>query len=367
LVEIAERRDEALRKLVGHDDEATPLTTARGLQQASDAETARYKAERFPAGEPVFDVCCGVGGDAIALAQRGPVAAVDSDPRMVRYVAFNLGEWGGRAAAAICQEAAALSLARNAWLHVDPDRRTGERRTAAPERSQPPADVVAAMMRHVRGGAIKLAPAATIPAVWPGTLCREWISRAGTCRQQVVWFGAAARAERVATIVSPHRRPTRLVVSEREALDAVCESTDNRAVDWLFDFDPAVRAAGLSGALAARLGLRALGGPAGFFAAESLPAATEAARYAGLVAAFRTLWSGSWQEKTVRRQLRAIGCTALEIKTRGVDLQPETLRRRLLGRKEQAATTQPQTLTLLLGADSQRRRYAALAERVPFC
>ncbi len=54
----------------------TPL----GLQQATDAWIAAYKAGRFARGEPVADLCCGIGGDLMALAARGPVQGVDRDP-----------------------------------------------------------------------------------------------------------------------------------------------------------------------------------------------------------------------------------------------------------------------------------------------
>ena len=52
------------------------LFTARGLEQATDEVVADYKASRFPAGQRVADLCCGIGGDLIALAGIDDGAAV---------------------------------------------------------------------------------------------------------------------------------------------------------------------------------------------------------------------------------------------------------------------------------------------------
>ncbi|MFM9114750.1 MAG: hypothetical protein ACKOU6_01130, partial [Planctomycetota bacterium] len=51
--------------------------TRRALEQATDDVLAQVKASRFPAGTLVVDVCCGIGGDLMALAERGPVRGVD--------------------------------------------------------------------------------------------------------------------------------------------------------------------------------------------------------------------------------------------------------------------------------------------------
>ena len=47
----------------------------KGLEQSTSEAIARHKAQRFEG--PVWDLCCGIGGDAIALAERCDVTAVD--------------------------------------------------------------------------------------------------------------------------------------------------------------------------------------------------------------------------------------------------------------------------------------------------
>ena len=61
-----------------------------GLEQATDQWVAGYKAGRFAAGEPVADLCCGIGGDLLGLAQRGPVRAVDRNPIAVVLARANV-------------------------------------------------------------------------------------------------------------------------------------------------------------------------------------------------------------------------------------------------------------------------------------
>ncbi len=54
--------------------------TREALEQASGATIAAYRARRYQPYGVVADLCCGAGGDALALAQVTHVAAVDRDP-----------------------------------------------------------------------------------------------------------------------------------------------------------------------------------------------------------------------------------------------------------------------------------------------
>ena len=50
------------------------------LEQSTHHSVARYHASLFPPGVRVFDLTAGIGGDALALAERGPVTAFELDP-----------------------------------------------------------------------------------------------------------------------------------------------------------------------------------------------------------------------------------------------------------------------------------------------
>ncbi len=70
--------------------------TPRGLEQATDAAVAAYKASRFPPDQTIADFCCGIGGDLLALARRGRVVGVDRDPIAGRLAQANARGGAGR-------------------------------------------------------------------------------------------------------------------------------------------------------------------------------------------------------------------------------------------------------------------------------
>ena len=67
LVQQAELRRRARTKFSLADQ---MLFTDLGLQQASSESLAVYKSRRFDSQRPVEDWCCGIGGDAIGLAEN---------------------------------------------------------------------------------------------------------------------------------------------------------------------------------------------------------------------------------------------------------------------------------------------------------
>src|SRR6516162_468898 len=50
----------------------------QGLEQSTSEPVARHKARRFSGA--VFDLCCGIGGDSLALAEHSNVTAIDNNP-----------------------------------------------------------------------------------------------------------------------------------------------------------------------------------------------------------------------------------------------------------------------------------------------
>src|SRR5262245_55640889 len=84
--------------------------TRLGLEQATDVWVARYKAARFPADQPMADLCCGIGGDLLALAQRGPVRGIDRDPVAEVCAKANLEAVGCRDATIMTKDIEATDL-----------------------------------------------------------------------------------------------------------------------------------------------------------------------------------------------------------------------------------------------------------------
>ncbi len=364
--ELAPQLDAAAVKL----GVAGCLATDRGLQQATDHWIANYKSSRFPMGSVIYDICCGVGGDAMALAARGTLFGIDQDPAMCLLAAHNVKKAGHDQATFVSNAAETLELPQNAWVHLDPDRRSDRGRASAPDNCSPAIAAIDRLLCGAAGAAIKLAPAAEVPDHWLNNRCeREWISRGGVCRQQVVWFQPQIESRMIsATRVLATGQVSTLQCREDDDYSSAVDSVVEPA-EWLFDWDPAVRASGLSEYLGAALSAHSLGGPAGFFTSAELPSGE--ASWKHLFAAFRVLWHGPLDEKQIRRKVQSLQATALEIKVRGVDVSPENLRKRLLpSRSTQQLHPNGQSLTLLIGrgASNQPGRsqpiFAALAERM---
>ena len=72
--------------------------TRIGLEQATDEWVAHYKASRFTAQRAgasppptIADLCCGIGGDLMALAANNSTIGVDRDPVIALFAAINTG------------------------------------------------------------------------------------------------------------------------------------------------------------------------------------------------------------------------------------------------------------------------------------
>jgi hypothetical protein len=169
--------------------------TPTGLEQATDHWVAACKAARFPTDGPVADLCCGIGGDLLALAGRGPVEGADREPVTALLAEANLGVLaGGRTdrSTAIVRSVDVAAMRLNdftAW-HIDPDRRPQGRRTTRVELHEPDAETIQRMLEEQPNAAVKLAPAATLPEDWASRAELEWISPVSWWRGLASWHGS---------------------------------------------------------------------------------------------------------------------------------------------------------------------------------
>ncbi|MBN2024002.1 MAG: hypothetical protein JW809_14555 [Pirellulales bacterium] len=306
------------------DAAARMLFTRRGLEQATDRWVAGWKAQRFPVGGRVLDLCCGVGGDLIALANRGAAAGFDRDPVAAFLAAANAAALGAASARAVIADVTRLRLANDALWHIDPDRRAGRRRSVRPLWHEPDETAVSRLLASAPHGAVKLAPAADVARAWAGQAQREWIARDRQCRQQVVWFGRFAGepgTHRATAIRAPRAgrdEAVRTLIGKPGFPSSRVDAPDR----WVFEPDPAVSAAGLVGALAAQHALAALD-PQGLYLTGPRPVRDLA------LACFEVEEVLPFDRRRLRRLLAARGIGRLEIKTRGLALDPQRLARQL--------------------------------------
>jgi hypothetical protein len=315
----------------------TPL----GLEQATDEAIAGHKAGRFDerlvGGGIVADLCCGIGGDLLALARRGPVIGVDRDPITALLAEANLAASrlpsGDASSNAKMQTAdvATFSLAECRGWHIDPDRRPEGRRTTRAILHDPPPAIIERLLADCPNGAVKLAPSAELPDGWESRAELEWISSRRECRQLVVWFGDLCErpGTRRATVLSAAR--------ERRAFAGPADvyvPVADRIGRYVFEPDPAILAAGLCGALAAECGLEAVTSQAVYLTGE--PAAH--ILHDAALACFEVMDVLPLRIKPLRQWLRDRGIGRVEVKKRGVDIDPQRLVAELQGPGEGHAT-----------------------------
>ena len=138
-----------------------------GLEQATSALPAAAKAEwllqRLGAGARVADLCCGLGGDALAFAAAGlQVVAVDSNADRLALLSANAHGAGlaDRIQPVLSEVRSADDLPDgvSAW-HIDPDRRThdGQRAVSLAD-AIPGLEVLHALQDRCPAGIIKASP-----------------------------------------------------------------------------------------------------------------------------------------------------------------------------------------------------------------
>ncbi|MFE7843920.1 SAM-dependent methyltransferase [Microbacterium sp. NPDC057407] len=324
------------------------LFTRAGLEQATRLSVAARHAARFrDAGiTRVADLGSGIGGDALGLAALGlHVTAVDADEVTAAIAAYNLAPFGD---AVTVQHATAqqtdLSGVEAVWL--DPARRTaGHSETARtrPEDWSPPLNWAFDLARRLPAG-IKLGPGLDRHLI-PDDVEAQWVSADGSTIELVVWSGALARdgVRRAALVLRD---------GEGHELTAASDSPDEpvRGLGaFVHEPDGAVIRARLIGEVARSL-------DAGMLDEHIAYLTSDAALTSPFVSSFRVRESMPAKVPTINAALRAHGIGRVEIKKRGVDVDPAQFRRKLVLKGEAEAT--------LLLTRIGTRRIAVLADRV---
>lgn len=308
--------------------------TKLALEQATDEIVAGYKAGRFPAACRVADLCCGIGGDLLGLARRGPTLAVDRHPVMRLLAEANCCANGlpidaARGVTVLACDATAAALEGCSAMHLDPDRRPAGRRTTRVELHEPGLIEIDRLRERLPSLSLKLAPATEPPDAWRGQAEWEWISRDGQCRQLVAWFGSLTTAHgvRQATMLGDSLSPRRSLCGDGLRQPPICTTIGR----YVYEPDAAVLAAGLQGALAAEHSLAAVAAGIAYLTGDAL--IEDAA-----LAAFEVQEPLPLDIKKLRGLLRQRGIGRLEIKKRGVPHDPERLRAQLALRGTNEAT-----------------------------
>ncbi|MEU5125508.1 methyltransferase domain-containing protein [Streptomyces mobaraensis] len=194
----ARLRQRAVAKF-GTEDAYRMYFTPNGVEQATRASVAAYRARRF-AGLGVrrlADLCCGIGGDAIALARAGvSVLAVDRDPLTCAVARANAAALDLSDLIEVrCADVTEVGVSGYDAVFVDPARRGGRGRIFDPEAYSPPLSWAVEAARTAPHAALKIAPGVPHEAI-PEDAEAEWISDGGDVKEAVLWFGTTPGARR---------------------------------------------------------------------------------------------------------------------------------------------------------------------------
>ncbi|MCX4478814.1 methyltransferase domain-containing protein [Streptomyces cellulosae] len=203
----ARLRQRAVAKF-GAEDAARMFFTPNGVEQSTRRSVAAYRAERLRAAgvRSVADLCCGIGGDAIALARAGiRVLAVDRDPQTAAAARANAEALGLTGLIEVREaDVTEVDTSRYDAVFVDPARRSSKRgRIFDPEAYSPPLSwAVGAALKAPKAAALKIAPGVPHEAI-PAEAEAEWISDGGDVKEAVLWFGTAPGTVRATLLPGP--------------------------------------------------------------------------------------------------------------------------------------------------------------------
>ena len=284
-----------------------------GLEQATSEPVARHKAKRFDG--KVWDYCCGVGGDSLALAEHCDVHAVDLDPAMCLRAEWNAAAYGvGERLHTVTADVASITE-RDGHLHIDPDRRPGGgQRMMRIEDFSPNLETLHQLMSEFAGGAIKLSPASNFGGKFYDSEI-ELICVNGECKEATVWFGDLASGQPF--------RATALPSGETIAGDPLSARAKVTSPNsFVFDPDPALVRSGMLDVMAEQLKLTRLDSEEEYLTSDRLVVSP-------WVQVFRVLDVLPNNDREVRHACRRFDFASVEIKCRHLPIEIDRVRRRL--------------------------------------
>ncbi|WP_443070326.1 THUMP-like domain-containing protein [Streptomyces sp. WAC05374] len=328
----ARLRQRAVAKF-GERDAHRMYFTPNGVEQSTRATVAAYRAARFRelGVRGVADLCCGIGGDAIALARAGVrVLAVDRDPLTAEAARANAAALGLADLIEVrCADVTEVDTSPYDAVFVDPARRGGRGRVFDPEAYSPPLSWAMDAARKAPHAALKIAPGIPHETVPPEAEA-EWVSDGGDVKEAVLWFGTRPGAVTATLLPGPRTLTGRGLPDPRV-----------RPVGrFLYEPDGAVIRAHLVAEVADDLAGGLVDETIAYITADEL-------RPTPYATAYEITDQLPFNLKRLKALLREREVGTLTVKKRGSAVEPEELRRKLKPKGPNAATV---FLTRVAGA-----------------
>ncbi|WP_230396508.1 THUMP-like domain-containing protein [Streptomyces blattellae] len=339
----ARLRQRAVAKF-GAADAERMFFTPNGVEQSTRASVAAYRAARMTelGVTSVADLCCGIGGDAIALARAGiRVLAVDRDPLTAAAARANADALGLAGLIEVREaDVTEVDTAPYDAVFVDPARRGGRGRIFDPEAYSPPLSWAVRAALHAPRAALKIAPGIPHEAV-PSEAEAEWISDGGEVKEAVLWFGTEPGAVRATLLPGP-----------RTLLGRGLPDPRVRPVGrYLYEPDGAVIRAHLVAEVAESVDGGLIDETIAYITADELRPTPYASSY-------EITDQLPFNVKKLKALLREREIGTLTVKKRGSAVEPEELRRKVKPQGPYSATVFLTRVagapTMLVGAPAQR-------------
>lgn len=288
----------------------------KSLEQATPELVSQHKASRFSG--TVYDFCCGMGGDLVALANNATVIGVDLEPLLCQFAYWNSEVYCVSESVSVMNSPIEEIQDREGYLHIDPDRRPGSGgKVIRIEDYLPGLETLLELIPQFQGGAIKLSPASNFGGKFPETEV-ELISLNGECKEATVWFGElAGEQEYRATAISKTGEVNSIA---GHPLDAFVDVTEPRS--YIYDPDPSVVRSGLLDVAANQYSLNRLDSEEEYLTSTD-PIDSPFFRR------FKILAELPNNDREIRKYFRTASFGQLEIKCRRIPVSIEGTRRKL--------------------------------------
>ena len=330
-IQILDGRERARKR--GFPDAERLFATPDALAQATSPALARFHAELLAPFGTVADPACGLGFDALAIAEAGAsVLAVERDPARLIFARANANVCGvGERVRFVCRSAEETDLSGCRALFFDPARRSDSTRFSShAERYEPPLS----LLKNFPVFVAKLSPALDDEILSELGESVLFLSENRECKEACVLSGIDGFPESGALLL-----PEKIFVLTGNKPPLAFETGK-----YLLDPDPAlIRAGALAGACE-RLNATLLSPDDAYLTSEKLPEDTRLAR------AYEIVEEQVYKPKVLGAWLKSRGIGRLIVKKRRFPREPDAVLREL-GLKGGG-----DELTLVLVAEGKRHR-----------
>ena len=291
------------------------LADAESAQQATHPAVARLRAGRLARalgqGAAVHDLTCSIGAEGPTATEAGLFyLGSDIDPARLAMAAHNIGP--GRVVRADALETTSTADA----LVADPARRAGGRRIARPEDLSPPLPKLLAAHAG-RELAVKCAPGIDYVDWVAGGNLASVVSLAGQVREATLYTAGLSFGERREAVVLDKEGRVARRLTDLDP-DAPGEELAREAGSVIVEPDGAVIRAGLVRQAAVADGLGMLDPRVAFLTGEEIPPGQSGFRVLDAV-----------PMRGLKAAVASADASSLEILVRGVDVDPDKLRKKL--------------------------------------